>query len=271
MLKLANKAILLAGIITLAVSCSGRPKNVLSASKMTDILTDLHKLEGTLSAANIPYDRFDQKSQYYNAVLEKHGITQAQFDSSVVWYTHNPKKYEHIYDDVLVRLEKLNEEVKKGKYHSVDSTDLKKAKLPLWVSRTRYEFRKDSARTRLHFEIRNRKFMYRDVYILSFKHFIAREDSSTNPHIVVRIHYANGKVDSVYRKTSNDNIMRHYTFRIPATRKLKVRSISGELLGSTAYKGKFHATVDSVSLTRMFDPAIQDSLLKVVQKAGQRK
>ena len=38
-------------------------------------------------------------------VLEKHGITQAQFDSSLVWYTANPQLFDKIYPKVLAAIE----------------------------------------------------------------------------------------------------------------------------------------------------------------------
>ncbi|MHB9142917.1 MAG: hypothetical protein ACYC25_13680, partial [Paludibacter sp.] len=48
---------------------------------------------------------------------------------------------------------------------------------------------------------------------------------------------------------------------------LKIKSISGELLGSSKFKGTFNATLDSISLTREYNALKLDSLHKVVQKA----
>jgi len=267
--KISNKliaAIIFATILILS-SCDGRPKNVLSASKMADVLTDMHKLEGSLEAKGISYNQFDLKSKYYNSILEKYDITAAQFDSSVVWYTKNPKKFEKIYEDVNGQLTQLQTDVQKGKYHYVDSIELRKIKINIWNKPIKYIYTKDSTRTKLAFEIKEDNLKFGDVYELKFKQTIAKADSCKNRHILLCINYSNGKIDSVYKKTYNDNIERRYTIHFPAKRKLKIKSISGELLGSSAYKGTFNAKTDSISLIRIYDPKLQDSLRIVVQKA----
>lgn len=274
MLKLPNKIhiriIFFLGL-TLLLSACGRPKGILTQAKMVDVITDLHTLDGSLAAKEImPYD-FETKSKYYNSVLKKYGITAAEFDSSVVWYTKNPKKYERVYEKVFVRLTSLDEDIKKGKFHPVDSTELRKIRTEIWSNPVGYSFSKDSARTRLHFITTNKSLMLGDVYILRFRHFIAPTDSSSNPYIVFRIHYLNGKIDSVFTHTYNDSLTRRYTLRLKAYRKLKISNISGELLGSTAYKGDFNARIDSISLVRVYDPQKQDSLRVVVRKADPEK
>ena len=37
-------------------------------------------------------------------MLEKHGTTQAEFDSSLVWYTAHPQLFDKIYPKVIARL-----------------------------------------------------------------------------------------------------------------------------------------------------------------------
>ena len=267
--KISNKlivAFIFATVLILS-SCDGRPKNVLSASKMADVLTDMHKLEGSLEAKGISYNQFDLKSKYYNSILEKYDITAAQFDSSVVWYTKNPKKFEKIYEDVNGQLTQLQTDVQKGKYHYVDSIELRKIKINIWNKPIKYIYTKDSTRTKLAFEIKEDNLKFGDVYELKFKQTIAKADSCKNRHILLCINYSNGKIDSVYQKAYHDNIERKYTIHFPAKRKLKIKSISGELLGSSAYKGTFNAKTDSISLIRFYDPKLQDSLRIVVQKA----
>ncbi|NDP20996.1 MAG: DUF4296 domain-containing protein [Paludibacter sp.] len=238
---------------------------------MTDILVEMHKLDGSLDANGLLYNQNGEKDKYYTALLEKYEISQADFDSSVVWYTKNPKKYTKIYEDVFAQLTLLNEEVKKGKYHPVDSIEFYTVKKNIWNKETRFVYSKDSIRTRLGFEIKDSSLLFGDVYILRFLQQIAPQDSSKNPQIIFRINYANGKVDSVIQKTHNDSLLRRFTFRIPVRKKLKIKSISGELLSSSVYKGTFHARIDSISLIREYRSDLQDSLRNMVEKADQKK
>jgi len=269
--KNSFQIVLILGFFLLLSACDGRPRGVLDQSDMTKILVDMHKTEALLAEKGLSYGSYSSKAPYYNFVLKKYGITQAQFDSSLVWYTKNPKKFGRIYDDVTVQLTKFQKEIKGGKYHAVDTLELAKIKVNIWPKKMKYVMTKDSARTHLDFEIPNQSFMYGDTYILKFLLRIAPEDSSVRQRVVLRINYANGKVDSVYKTAYHDSLLRRYTFRFPAIRKLKIKSISGQLLGSSAYKGKLHATVDSIALFRQFNPVLQDSLRKMVQKADPKE
>ena len=269
--KNSFQIVLILGFFLLLSACDGRPRGVLDQSDMTKILVDMHKTEALLAEKGLSYGNYSSKAPYYYFVLKKYGITQAQFDSSLVWYTKNPKKFGRIYDDVTVQLTKFQKEIKGGKYHAVDTLELAKIKVNIWPKQMKYVMTKDSARTHLDFEIPNQSFMYGDTYILKFLLRIAPEDSSVRQRVVLRINYANGKVDSVYKTAYHDSLLRRYTFRFPAIRKLKIKSISGQLLGSSAYKGKLHATVDSIALFRQFNPVLQDSLRKMVQKADPKE
>ena len=46
----------------------------------------------------------EERTYYYAQVMEKHGITQAEFDSSLVWYTAHPSLFDKIYPKVLAEL-----------------------------------------------------------------------------------------------------------------------------------------------------------------------
>jgi len=269
--KLFSHCVLICGLAFLLVACNNHPKGVLNQSEMTEVLTDLHKLDGSLSTRGYGSIQDTVNAYYYNSVLEKHNVTKAEFDSSLVWYTKNPKKFEKIYTDVFLRLTSMDKEIKKGKYHPVDSAALARTKMSIWNKRSLYNLTKDSARTHLDFEIKDSSLLMGDVYILKFLQRIAPEDSCTNQHLVLRINYVNGKTDSVYRITHNDSLLRRYTIRFPATKRLRIKSISGSLLGSKAYKGKMNARVDSITLMRDFNPAMQDSIRKMVKRANPKQ
>lgn len=237
---------------------------------MANVLIDMHKTDAVLAERGFTYNHYNLKSPYYSYILKKHGVTQAEFDSSLTWYSKNPKKFDKVYDKVLVQLTKFQKEIRNGKYHAVDTLELAKIKINIWNKRYKYLLTKDSARTHLDFEITNssHNLMFRDVYLLKFLQRIAPEDSSKNKRILFRINYENGKIDSVSKPAYNDSLLRRYSFRMTAHRKLKIKSISGQLLGSSAYRGKFNVTIDSLSLTRIFNPADQDSLRRILENKG---
>ena len=78
-----------------------RPRGILSSRQMRSVLVDLHKTDALLQVHGLQHGHDFEEDRYYAAVLEEHGITQAQFDSSLVWYTHHPQLFDKIYPKVL--------------------------------------------------------------------------------------------------------------------------------------------------------------------------
>ena len=89
------------------VSC--RPRGILTSRQMRSVIVDLHKMDGMLQVSNMQYGYEEAKTIYYAQVLEQHGVTQAQFDSSLVWYTAHPQLFDKIYPKVLAQLEQERE------------------------------------------------------------------------------------------------------------------------------------------------------------------
>jgi hypothetical protein len=267
--KISKAIVLLVLFASIFTSC--RPKGVPSEKAMIKVLVELHQLDGVLMEKGLAFDsNLPEKEAYYQYVLEKNGLTKAEFDSSLVWYTENPLRFDRVYEKVIVELTNQQTVVKSGIYHPVDSAKLNQLKTELWNKPTKSILTKDSARTHLNFEITNYSLLLGDVYVLRFRQRISPEDSCTNPKVVLRINYENGKVDSLCHIAYNDSVLRRYTFRLKANRKQHIKSISGALLASTQYKGKLHATTDSISLIREFDRSKQDSLRNVVLKANRK-
>lgn len=102
-----NKILIIFISLFLLSACTIRPRGILSKSQMIDVLTDLHLADGTLQTKGLVNANNNQLlDNYYGVVLQKHNITQQQFDSSLVWYTDNPKIFNKIYPKVLDNIQK---------------------------------------------------------------------------------------------------------------------------------------------------------------------
>ena len=97
------KWLLILCVCVAVVGC--RPRGVLSNNKMREVLYDLHRADGAIQVAGYNYSHDQEVAGYYKNILDKHGITQAQFDTSLVWFTDNPQIFNKIYPKVLERLE----------------------------------------------------------------------------------------------------------------------------------------------------------------------
>ena len=113
MCRRSHIIVLLALLALTFVGC--RPKGILHSWEMRDIIIDLHKTDALLMQKSIRVSEREARSIYYAQVLEKHHTTQAQFDSSLVWYTAHPALFDKIYPKVLNEL-KTEEEAFLAQY-----------------------------------------------------------------------------------------------------------------------------------------------------------
>lgn len=264
-----NKLKFFAGLLlaVLLVACSNRPDNVLSRSEMTDFLVDLHRLDGSLMAKGMGNADDRENIYYYNALLKKHRITKADFDSSLVWYSKNPKKFDRVYIDVVAQLTELDKKVAAGYFHPEDSMLLRKSKTDIWpLPERKYCFSKDSATSRIHFVVRYTNLLWKDKYSLSFLYRFGKQNTYKNQRAYIRIHYADKTSDSIVFKTISDSLLRRYTVTFYARKKCRIDSLSGEILGYSAKKASLVGCVDSIQLLRYYDALAQDSILKVLDE-----
>jgi len=98
---------------------------------MRNVLYDLHRADGAIQVAGYNYSHDQEVAGYYKNVLDKHGITQAQFDSSLVWYTDNPQIFNKIYPKVIERLEEDYEREKQIREANRDKRLARKKLKPL--------------------------------------------------------------------------------------------------------------------------------------------
>ncbi len=254
-------------IFLLFFACSNRPKDVLSIREMTEVLVDIHTLDGIFTTDEYRDVNMDEKNKYYEAVLRDHKIDQAQFDSSIVWYSRDPKKFEKIYVRVIDRLTNEEELVKKGKYHDILSVPAVFTAENIWKDSTRFILKNiPSGRNQLRFSIADSALMTQDLYILRFLHRIEPTDSCKHQAIHFNIYYANGQVDSIYYPTRNDGKFRKYSLGLYASRKEKIDSLTGRILASDTCSFAQNAWVDSISLSRIYNKAGQEELRNITER-----
>lgn len=96
---------LMVTVVSVLLSCSRTPNNVIDSDKMEDLLIDIHKAEAYMESNKyIAHNKAAQDS-IKNKIYAKHNVTKAEFDSSMIWYGANLKEYIEIYDNVINRLQ----------------------------------------------------------------------------------------------------------------------------------------------------------------------
>lgn len=85
--------------------CSSK-KVPLDEERFTSLLIDLHRTDGTLSVAGSGGGNELKNYAYYNDVFNKYGITRADFDSCMYYYSARTVLFDKIYDVVIDSLNK---------------------------------------------------------------------------------------------------------------------------------------------------------------------
>lgn len=87
------------------------PKQFIQPGDLEDILYDYHVAQAMAAEdrSRSTYDNGYNRNAYFMAVLKKHGVTEAEFDSSLVYYYSHADRLRSIYQDVR---ERLNEDAK---------------------------------------------------------------------------------------------------------------------------------------------------------------
>lgn len=97
---------LILALASLLVLVGCRPKGVLSARQIEVIAYDLHRTDAILNLAGYDHAGYEEASaKYYYETLARHGVTQAQWDSSIMWYTAHPGRYDKIYPKIVARID----------------------------------------------------------------------------------------------------------------------------------------------------------------------
>lgn len=215
-------------VASLFQSCKpSLPSDVLSEGKMEEILYDYHL---TQAAAEIERLSSADMYAYRLAVLRKHGVTQAQFDSSMVYYTRHTellqKVYENLYDRLnkeavslgatVTELEKFGDQSAKGDTANIWN-GASAMVLPA-IDPFNYSSFSMAADTSFH---------KGDRFLLEFDTKFLIQDGIRNGIALLAIQFANDSVTSQIVRPQNSQ---HYSLMVEDRDSLGIKKVSGYMM-----------------------------------------
>lgn len=106
--KYASAVVL--GMVLMCACGKQIPEDIIQPDAMENLLYDYH-LAGTMGNS-LPYNETYKKEAYYEYVFRKHHVTQAEFDSSMIWYTRHSEVLSDIYNRLKERYMKVEDQLK---------------------------------------------------------------------------------------------------------------------------------------------------------------
>jgi len=239
--------------LILLAACDDRPKDVLSRGKMEDVLYDYHIMQGIIN--QLPDNEREAKAEdYINAVYAKHGITEAQFDSSIVYYNRHSKELHKIYTNLKERYSIVNDEIQvvNGNNDMMAIFATGGDTTNLWNSARLLTLRNKNLLNKESFTIlADTSFRRSDQFILTLTPvFIKerREDYDIALYVGLSVLYTSGKHVGTTRVINNDGLQQ-LTLQTSADDDIK------NLTGFFYYRGKKTmrnlCLIDNISLVRM--------------------
>ena len=98
--------ILLPFIVLVAVlsSCGRQPSGVMSVNEMADLIVDMKIADAYIENHISEFDTDSSKLVIKQSIFKKHGLTQQEYDTSMVWYAHNMEDYNRALDKAVAIL-----------------------------------------------------------------------------------------------------------------------------------------------------------------------
>lgn len=201
------------------------PSGVLSKGKMTDILYDYH-----LALAMAHMDDNGDKGQslaYREAVLRKHDVTSAEFDSSMVYYMRHTELLEDVYKDLTDR---YNNEITAmggsasagGEFANLSATG---DTANVWNLAASMVFMPVKPFNSTSFDIKvDSTFHKGDRLMLDFDAQFIYQDGMRNGVAMLAVQFGN---DSIAQRTIMIQSTQHYSVELSDDDSLGIKSVKG--------------------------------------------
>jgi hypothetical protein len=240
--------------LALLTSCGKEiPDEIIQPSKMERVLYDYH-----LTLGMSENSKNTEKEARKNYIFQKHGITSAEFDSSMVWYTRESKELMSIYENLnkrfkreyehVERLLESREEANTRSFASGDTVDI-------WMKEDILWFTKAPLNNRLTFEIKaDSTFHPRDAFNWNMNYYFMAEGEAI---MGLNVIYENDSVIGMTKSITESGPQSIYLHTDSA---YNIKALNGFIYVPENQTKQPNILLHKIDLTRYHMPEPTDSL-----------
>lgn len=240
--------------LALLSSCGKEiPDEIIQPSKMEKVLYDYHLTMGM--SDNSKNTEKEARKKY---IFQKHGITAADFDSSMVWYTRESQELMSIYENLnkrfkreyehVERLLESREEANTRSFASGDTVDV-------WMKENILWFTKSPLNNRLTFEIKaDSTFHPRDAFDWNMDYYFMTEGEAI---MGLNVIYENDSVIGMTKSITESGPQSIYLHTDSA---YNIKSLNGFVYVPQNQAKQPNILLHKINLTRYHMPEPTDSL-----------
>lgn len=222
------------------------PSKYLSKGEMADVLYDIHVAE---AMSNLSENRQDTAVMvaYRVAILKKHGLTAADFDSSMVYYMRHTKLMHDVYDELADRLkdeaQSLGADVSESnRFGSIAVGDTAN----VWNGASSYVFSSYAPFNYQSFEVPvDTSFHKADKLMLDFDAQFLFQDGMRDGIVTLAVTFKN---DSVASSNLHITSSQHYSLQVEDRDSLGIKSVKGFFMLNN---GDYNSGGSSLTTLRM--------------------
>ncbi len=173
------RACLAVGVLALMlVACSNTPKYVIPKGKMASLMADMYTAESIVESNRAKFSSDSLRKVLKQSVLLRHGVTQEEFDTSMVWYGHNLSDFIEVYDQTIdILQERVDHSASLGNAALASSVD--GDSIDAWLWARHYTLSPNGPSSIISFQLpRDENWDPGDAYTLAMK-FVGNRDAAT--------------------------------------------------------------------------------------------
>lgn len=218
--RLFSHIIVFMASVLCIVSCKpGVPKEVIQPDDMEDILYDYYVSQGIASMPGPQSGGEDYKrDMYFNSVLNKYGVTRAEFDSALVYYYTRADRFVEIYKSVQERMseEALNLGATEGEVERFTAMQsLSGDTASIWEGMKSARLMPQAPYNKMQFvQKADTSFRKGDSFMLSFKSDFLYQGGNKDALLYLAVKYTN---DSIVAQTTH--------FSVSGINQLRINSV----------------------------------------------
>ena len=234
-------------LICVVASCSRVPKHIISEKKMRTILYDMQVAEALVETKNESFGTSDERQVVYNAVFAKHNITQADYDTSLVWYGKNMDLYMRIYrlvlrdvNDNIAALGDIKPDPLSGDISAKDSVDI-------WIYNRSHTFTPGHVFNTLTFDIEPQApYSSGSSYVLGMSVWGVSPDLKHKPKIHLSAVMAD-TIISVNKEITSDG---YYEVIVKTIATKQIKRVYGYVIINNAQAPYYRVYIDDINLMK---------------------
>jgi Uncharacterized conserved protein len=200
------------------VACSRVPQGIIPERAMQQILCDMHLADAIIISDYYSFQTDEDKKALFQSVFDKHNITEAVYDSSLVWYGKNLDVYMQVYNMALAEVKKRIEEM--GEIEPERDLSSNEDMVDIWSISRNHEFYPSSLSNNLLFNIKPEdEFSSGSIFVLSLRVFGLVSDISSP--IEVHLRAEQNDTTIIMNNTIPNDGFHEFIIRTNPSRKVK--------------------------------------------------